>query len=162
MENNNPPVPPDNENDLNKQFNEQFGNSTQNTNPNPYQHPQAQQYGQNMNPGSMQMASALPPAPNAVTAMVLGIIGLVLAVFWCYFITTTIGLVLSIIALILGNGSVKAYNLNPEAYSQSSLGQAKAGKVLGLIGMIVAILWFLVILLIVFAYATAFSRVFGF
>jgi hypothetical protein len=158
MENNNPPIPPvppvppnPNDDDVNKEFNNQFGSINPPPQNQQFSQQQNQGGGQNYNPPQQHM-QMLPPVPNAVTSMVLGIIGLVFSVFWCYWVTTSIGLVLCIIALITGNAAVKAYNENPSAYAPNSLSNAKAGKIMGLIGMIIAVLWFLfTILIVVFA-----------
>lgn len=67
--------------------------------------------------------------PNATTALVLGILSLVTCI--CYGV---IGLPLGIIAFILGNKATKEYNENPENYE--SVGNASAGKIMGIIGII--------------------------
>ncbi|AUC22723.1 MULTISPECIES: CCC motif membrane protein [Polaribacter] len=76
--------------------------------------------------------------PNATTSLVLGILSLVTCI--CYGI---IGLPLGIIALVLGNKAIKEYNLNPENYN--SVGNATAGKITGIIGIILNAIFLLVI-----------------
>ena len=48
---------------------------------------------------------------------------------------TLIGIILNIIAISLGSGAVNRYNAEPGKYTESSLSQAKTGKVLGIIGL---------------------------
>jgi|GEM_PF-2555655 hypothetical protein len=66
--------------------------------------------------------------PNSSAALTLGIIGLV-------FSLGLIGIILNIIAISLGSGAVNRYNAEPGKYTESSLSQAKTGKVLGIIGL---------------------------
>ena len=73
--------------------------------------------------------------PNSTLILVLGI--LAIPGCCCY----GIGLVFGIIALVLANSSIKQFNLNPSAYSISSLKNIKAGKVCGIIGLILNILY---------------------
>jgi len=76
--------------------------------------------------------------PNATTSLVLGILSLVTCI--CYGI---IGLPLGIIALILGNRATKQYNRNPENYN--SVGNATAGRITGIIGIILNTIFILFI-----------------
>lgn len=66
-------------------------------------------------------------APNAVAALVLGILSLLSG---CFFI----GLVLGIIGLVLANNGYKAYCLNPAAYKNAEM--LKTGKILSIIGIV--------------------------
>ncbi|PQJ72428.1 MULTISPECIES: CCC motif membrane protein [Polaribacter] len=75
--------------------------------------------------------------PNATTSLVLGILSLVTCI--CYGI---IGLPLGIIAFILGNKATNLYKQNPEEYN--SVGNATAGKITGLIGIILNTIFILV------------------
>ncbi|OAD42541.1 CCC motif membrane protein [Polaribacter atrinae] len=76
--------------------------------------------------------------PNASTSLVLGILSLVTCI--CYGV---IGLPLGIIALVLANKAIKEYNLNPEEYN--SVGNATAGKITGIIGIVLNVTYLLVI-----------------
>jgi hypothetical protein len=76
--------------------------------------------------------------PNATTSLVLGILSLVTCI--CYGI---IGLPLGIIAFILGHKATVKYKLNPEEYN--SVGNATAGKITGIIGIILNAIFILVI-----------------
>ena len=74
--------------------------------------------------------------PNASTSMALGIIGLIVSIILgC----SPVGFVLSIIAFVKGKKAMKEYDNNPGMYTSSSYGQAKAGKITGLIGLILGL-----------------------
>lgn len=81
----------------------------------------------NMNAG---MGGGQQPVPNATAILVLGILSIVLCM--CYGV---IGLILGGIALYLSNQSMAQYNSNPEAYSQSSFKNMKAGRICAIIGL---------------------------
>lgn len=81
----------------------------------------------------------LPPVPNAVAVLVLGILSIVTCA--CYGFP---GVILGIIALVLAKKGKKAYDLNPEAYSPSSLSNLNGGKICAIIGLIVSSLHALV------------------
>lgn len=70
--------------------------------------------------------------PNASGALTCGIIGLVLS-FWG--IIGIIGLILCIIAVALGGSAASKYKQNPDLYRRGSYSNARAGVVLGIIGM---------------------------
>ena len=77
--------------------------------------------------------------PNATVSLVLGIFSLVTCI--CYGV---LGLPLGIAAFVLGNKALKVYGENPENYTGS--GNASAGKILGIIGIILNLLFILVII----------------
>lgn len=62
--------------------------------------------------------------PNSGAALTLGIIGLVLG-----------GLVLNILAIVLGVGAVNAYNNEPDKFTVQSYKNANTGRILGIIGL---------------------------
>ncbi len=72
------------------------------------------------------------PVPNATAVLVLGILSIL---FWCCW---GLGLIMGIIALILGSKSKKLYKENPERYSLSSYKNLNAGWICALIGTILA------------------------
>lgn len=72
--------------------------------------------------------------PNSTAALVLGILSVVTCC--CYGV---IGLPLGIVALVLGNKAMKTYNEQPENYKGE--GNAKAGKVLGIIGIVLNLIF---------------------
>jgi hypothetical protein len=70
--------------------------------------------------------------PNASAVLMLGILSLVL--FCCC--GGFIGLVLSIIALVLGNKSMRQFESNTHNYSSASYNNVKAGRTCAIIGLI--------------------------
>jgi uncharacterized membrane protein YccF (DUF307 family) len=80
--------------------------------------------------------------PNATISLVLGIFSLVTCI--CYGV---LGLPLGIAAFVLGNKALKVYKENPENYSSS--GNASAGKILGIIGIILNLLFILLIVWVI-------------
>jgi pSer/pThr/pTyr-binding forkhead associated (FHA) protein len=77
--------------------------------------------------------------PNASAALTLGIIGIV-------FSLGLVGIILNIIAIVLGAGAISRFEAEPGRYTEGSLSQAKAGKVLGIVGL--ALFGFILILII--------------
>jgi hypothetical protein len=80
---------------------------------------------------------------NATKSLVLGILSLVTCI--CYGV---IGLPLGIIAFILGNKAMKIFNENPENYESS--GNASAGKIIGIIGIILNTIFILTVVWILY------------
>lgn len=76
--------------------------------------------------------------PNATTSLVLGIFSILTCI--CYGV---IGLPLGIVAFVLGNKAMKAFNESPENYKSS--GNASAGKILGIVGIVLNLAFILVI-----------------
>ncbi|MCW3082884.1 MAG: hypothetical protein JWP12_250 [Bacteroidetes bacterium] len=123
MENSNPE-------NINQQFDQQFGQTTPPTPPNqPFQPPFEK----------MEL-------PNATAVLVLGIISIIGC--FCYGI---IGVTLGIISLVLAGRATALYNQNPSLYTVSSFKNMSAGKICGIIGLIISSLWmfFWIYLLIV-------------
>lgn len=88
--------------------------------------------------------------PNSTIALVLGIISI--PGCCCYGV---LGLILGIIAWILGGKDIKQYALNPGAYSLPSYKNAKAGKICGIIGVVLSALYliFIIAFIIFFGWA---------
>jgi magnesium-transporting ATPase (P-type) len=82
--------------------------------------------------------------PNSTLILVLGIISIIGCC--CYAIP---GLILSVIALVLGNSSKKLYVSSPEKYTESSYNNVNAGKICSIISLILSILF--IILMVCFA-----------
>jgi len=68
-------------------------------------------------------------APNAIAALVLGILSIVTG---CFFV----GLILGIIGLVLASNGIKSYLLDPSAYKNE--GMLRAGKILSIIGIVLS------------------------
>lgn len=76
--------------------------------------------------------------PNATVSLVLGILSILTCL--CYGV---LGLPLGIVAFFLGNKALKTNAENPENYKGS--GNAKAGKIMGIIGVILNLIFLLTI-----------------
>jgi hypothetical protein len=87
--------------------------------------------------------------PNATIALILGILSI--PGCCCYGI---LGLILGVIAWILGNNDIKKFYANPGAYTEGSLKNAKAGKICGIIGTAISAIYIISII--------AFIAYFGF
>jgi hypothetical protein len=63
------------------------------------------------------------PLPNATAVLVLGICSIVVCG------------ICGIIGLVMGNNALKAYDANPSAYTETSLGNVRAGRICSIIGI---------------------------
>lgn len=79
--------------------------------------------------------SSPQPLPNAVAVLILGVISIISAC--CYGI---VGLICGIIAVVLGNKDMRLYRSNPQAYTLSSYNNMQAGRICGIIGLILSVL----------------------
>jgi hypothetical protein len=82
--------------------------------------------------------------PNSKTVLVLGILSII---FSCWYFSIA-GVALGIIALVLANRDLALYFGNKTQYTLSSYNNLKAGRVCAIIGLVVAILFFIVFILI--------------
>jgi hypothetical protein len=82
--------------------------------------------------------------PNSRTVLVLGILSIIFS-SWYFSI---VGVVLSILALVLANRDFSLYYSNKSQYTLSSFNNLKAGRVCAIIGLSVAILFFIFFILI--------------
>ncbi len=94
-------------------------------------------------------APIAPKHPQATTAMVLGIIGLVGGFL------TGIAFVVAPFAWVIGGKAVREIDASPESYSGRD--QAKAGQILGIIGTILLVLTILVVGLVIAAFVVYYS-----
>jgi len=74
--------------------------------------------------------------PNSTLVLVFGILSIV--TFCCYGV---LGILFGILAIILGGSALKKYKENPEMYTGE--GNAKIGRILGIIGLVLGILMLL-------------------
>ena len=81
---------------------------------------------------------------NSTGALVTGIVGLVLV--WIPILSLA-GIVLNIIAVVLGSGAISNYKENKNLYSESSYKNARAGMVCGIIGLSLMVLGILFVLI---------------
>ena len=82
--------------------------------------------------------------PNSTTILVLGILSIV---FSCWYFSI-VGVVLSILALVLANRDLSLYYSNKTQYTLSSFNNVKAGRICAIIGLAVAIIFFIFFILI--------------
>jgi hypothetical protein len=82
--------------------------------------------------------------PNATAVLVLGILSIVLS---CWYFSL-VGIVLSIIALVLSGKDMTRYYSNPNQFTISSFNNVKAGRVCAIIGLTVALIFFIFMVLI--------------
>jgi hypothetical protein len=127
MENSNNP----NEQQINQQFNQHFGNSGQS------------------------------PLPNGTGALVLGIISTVFGVIWCYWIGSIVAITCGIIAISMAKSGKKLVDQNPNGYTQASIGNNNAGKIMGIIGVCLGSLAVVAFLVIILVYGALIGSLFG-
>jgi uncharacterized membrane protein len=84
------------------------------------------------------------PLPSAQSAYILGILAIVFAL-----VTTLVGLILGIIAVLEGNRAIKIYEAEPQQYSTKDYENAKTGKLLGWISIGISSFIILLVILIV-------------
>lgn len=92
------------------------------------------------------------PVPNSTAVLVLGILSIVLC--FCYGL---IGVALGIIALVLAAKGKTIYLENPNAYTLSSYNNLKAGKICGIIGLILSSLYIIIIIIYILVLGAAFA-----
>lgn len=82
---------------------------------------------------------------NSTGALVTGIIGLVL--IWLPIISLA-GIVLNIIAIVLGAGAISNYKQDRDKYTEASYKNAKAGLICGIVGLGLVVLAIIVLLVV--------------
>ena len=82
---------------------------------------------------------------NSTGALVTGIVGLVL--IWLPIISLA-GIVLNIIAIILGAGALSTYKQNSDNYTLASYKNAKAGMICGIVGLGLVVLVLILYLIV--------------
>lgn len=94
---------------------------------------------ENWSTGNTGLAQGNQELKGGQPSLILGIIGLVLSLLTCGY-CSFIGFILSIIAFVKGKSAIREYEANPSLYAESGYKNAKTGKVLGLIGLILGII----------------------
>jgi uncharacterized membrane protein len=84
--------------------------------------------------GPQNQFGLTPPEklPNAVGVLVLGILSLLCC--------GLIGLILAIIALVMGSNAINLYQASPGRYTKESYNMAVAGRICAIIGLLLSIL----------------------
>jgi pSer/pThr/pTyr-binding forkhead associated (FHA) protein len=93
---------------------------------------------------SSSSASGQVKLNNSTGALVTGIIGLVL--IWLPIISLA-GIVLNIIAIVLGAGALSAYKQDKDKYTEGSYKNAKAGLVCGIVGLSLVVLGIIILVI---------------
>ncbi|MET4083475.1 hypothetical protein ABIB40_003447 [Pedobacter sp. UYP30] len=94
--------------------------------------------------------------PNATASLILGILSIPACCFYGFF-----GIIFGIIAVILANGDIKKYQMNPNFFTEVSYKNTKAGKICGIIGLSLSALFFVfwvLILVGLFSYPALFHN----
>ncbi len=86
--------------------------------------------------------------PNSTPVLVLGILSIV---FSCWYFSI-IGVILGIIALVLSGRDLSLYQATPQRYTLSSYNNVKAGRTCAIIGLCVAVLFFIIAMLVIFGF----------
>jgi hypothetical protein len=99
---------------------------------------------------SGQYSGPQQPLPNATAVLILGILSILGNC--CYGIP---GLILGIIAIVLGIKDERLYKANPGRYTAASYGNAKAGKICGIIGIVLSCLFVIAIIIVIAVFGLA-------
>jgi hypothetical protein len=103
------------------------------------------QFNQTIPPQGSEFSNSVPQnLPNATAVLVLGILSIVLS---CWYFSI-VGVVLSIIALVMANKDLTLYYSSPGKFALSSFNNLKAGRVCAIIGLTLAIIFFIFLVLI--------------
>lgn len=90
--------------------------------------------------------------PNSTTVLVLGIISIVCS-FWFF---ALVGIILGIIAIVLGNKDITLFYSNRNLYTLSSFNNLKAGRVCAIIGLVIALINFILGMLLIIGLVASF------
>lgn len=98
----------------------------------------------------------LPPRgnhtlPNSTEVLVLGILSVVMC--WCWGV---VSLILSIVTIVLARQGEKAYNLNPQLYTEISYRNLKTGKTCAIVGLCLAAVMLIGVILYLIFFGTIF------
>jgi len=107
-------------------------------------------------PVNQTPANPLPPVPNSTAVLVLGILSIVGC--WCYGLP---GIILGIIALVLGSKAKALYKNNPSQYSVGSSKNLNAGYICAIIGTCLSGICILVILAEIIFFGAALGTLFS-
>jgi hypothetical protein len=82
-------------------------------------------------------------APNAIAVLILGIVSILLS---CGY---GIGFIPAIISLVLSSSAQRELKMNPNAYTDSSIKNIKAGRITAFVGLGLSIFLFIIIVFFV-------------
>ncbi|HEX8609440.1 MAG TPA: CCC motif membrane protein [Pedobacter sp.] len=112
--------------------------------------PKPSDFSQQVPPGAPYGQFGQISLPNSTPVLVLGILAILSCC--CYGVP---GLILGIIGLVLGNKDLALYKSNPNAYTDSSYKNSKAGRICSIIALILSAIYvlFMVAIIIFFGFA---------
>jgi hypothetical protein len=84
--------------------------------------------------------------PNSTPVLILGILSIILS-WWLF---SFLGMVLGIVALVLAGKDMTLYASEPARYTLNSYNNLKAGRTCAIIGLCVAVVFFIIMMLIIF------------
>ena len=84
--------------------------------------------------------------PNSTPVLILGIASIVLSCWYFSFL----GIILGIVTLILAGKDMALYRAAPQKYTLPSFNNLKAGRTCAIIGLSMAIVFFIIMMLIIF------------
>jgi hypothetical protein len=84
--------------------------------------------------------------PNSTPVLILGILSIVLSCWYFSFL----GIILGIVALVLAGKDMTLYVTSPGKFTLSSFNNLKAGRTCAIIGLSVAVVFFIIMMLIIF------------
>ncbi len=100
------------------------------------QPPQPQQYSQ---PVQQNL-------PNSTAVLILGILSIVLS---CWYFSL-LGVILGIVAIVLAGRDITTYQAEPSKFTLSSYNNLKAGRTCAIIGLSVAVVFFVIMMMVIF------------
>jgi hypothetical protein len=112
--------------------------------------PKPSDFSQQVPPGAPYGQFGQIALPNSTPVLVLGILAILACC--CYGVP---GLILGIIGLVLGNKDMALYKSNPNAYTDSSYKNSKAGRVCSIIALILSALYLLLMVAIIIFFGFA-------
>jgi hypothetical protein len=86
--------------------------------------------------------------PNAKTVMILGIVSIPV----CCIANGIFSLAAAIIALVMAGNAKSLFNANPNAYTETSIGNLKTGKTCAYIGLALGIFMLLITIILIAAF----------
>jgi len=98
-----------------------------------------------MENNDIQIIAPKEQLKNSSAVLIMGIASIVCI---CCGPMTIAGIVLGILAIVLGTKSLKMYRENPDLYTEASMKNAKAGRVCGIIGVSMSVIWAIIVLVI--------------
>jgi hypothetical protein len=85
--------------------------------------------------------------PNAQLVFILGIASIIIGVICVCCYGGFVGWIIGLVGVIMGNKAIKEYKANPNAYTPQSFKQAKNGRLMCMISLIIGILFIILVLL---------------